>query len=202
MATKVRDVVSAQCASCKDAVDVEVLSMAGDEIVTVKCKTCGTSQTYRSPVERARMGRRVVHVSGSEPSPRPRSRGPRRVLSSTGREIADSPRMPSAPPPAPPMTPPPPPSTPETLRAAAKMAANAQDLRQRWDALTADRTSRHGRPHRVSDRYRAGEIVLHSAHGMGIIEAIAADGTLRVLFRGGYESLPSQSHVEVAARGS
>ena len=173
--------------------------MAGDEVVTVKCKTCGTAQTFRSPVERARMGRRVVDVSSSEASPRPRSRSPRRVLSSTGREIADSPRMPSAPPP--PMPPAPAP-TPETMRAAAKVAANADELRLRWDALTADRTARHGRPHRASDRYRVGEIVLDSAHGMGVIEAIAPDGSLRVLFRRGYESLPSQSHVEVVVRGS
>lgn len=199
MATKVRDVISAQCSHCREATDAEVLSMAGDEIVTVKCKTCGTSQTFRSPVERARVGRRVVDVSGSDPSPRPRTRGPRRVLSSTGREISDNPRIASA---SPPPMPPPAAPTADTPRAPFRPTAKDDDLRLRWDALTADRTSRHGRPHRASDRYREGEIILHSVHGMGVVEAIGADGTLRVLFRRGYETLPSQSHVEVVVRGS
>lgn len=160
--------------------------MAGDEIVSVKCKTCATTQTYRSAVERPKVGRRVVDMAGVDPSPRPRSKGPRRVLSSTGRNDSEGARRGPMP------TPPPVPAGVEAPRAPARVTAKDEDLRRRWDALTEGRTSRHGRPHRATDSYRDGQIILHSAHGMGVIEGIAADGTLRVLFRRGYEALPSQ----------
>ncbi len=68
----------------------------------------------------------------------------------------------------------------------------ADDIFKRWDTLTAGLLSRHGRPHRVHETYRVGEVILHNVYGMGVIEQIGPDGELTVLFRRGIQRLPSQ----------
>lgn len=189
MAAKVSDIIQAHCSQCRANNDAEVVAVVGDEIVTVTCKTCGTSQRYRPPMDpRSRSGtRRIVDVSGSS-SPRPRGRS-RRVISSTGREIIND-------------LPPRPrhlPSSAQSARAKAKTlpaspppSAKDRDLRKQWDALTAGVLSRHGRPHRKHESYSVDEVILHTAFGMGVIREIADDGTLTVLFKDGYQKLPSR----------
>jgi|JI10StandDraft_1071094.scaffolds.fasta_scaffold886863_1 hypothetical protein len=188
MPAQVGDIVQANCSQCKENLDVEVVAAVGAEIVTVTCKTCGTSQRYRPPQDaRAKAGgRRVVDV-GSTESPRPRGRSTRRVLSSTGREIIDEgPR---------------PPMPREVLVAASQgttaprtfvAAPKNDDLYKRWEAMTAGVLSRHGRPHRSHESYREGEVVLHTIHGMGVVEQVASDGRLTVLFMRGYQELTSR----------
>lgn len=211
MPAQVGDVVSAYCSQCKDNIDVDVVSVAGAEIVTVTCKTCGTSQRFRPPMdkaERARaLGRRVVDVSsaGSEQA-RPRGRATtRRVLSPTGREIIDDPMPRRVSPTTPQPMPMPAPAAPPVPRPAGLSSMSNDDLFRRWDALTANLMSRHGRPHRASESYRTGEIILHSAHGMGIVEQVGPDGTLTALFKRGYQQLPStpkrESPTPVEAKG-
>lgn len=200
MPAQVGEVVTAHCSQCKENTDVEVVAAVGDEIVTVACKTCGTSQRFRPPLGPGVRpgGRRVVDVGSPEPTPRPRARSSaRRVLSSTGREIIDD-----APPrrPVPPKTPIPMP-TPQPSAAARPTGmghVKSEDLFRRWDALTTGMLSRHGRPHRQTDSYKPGEIVLHTVHGMGVVEQVAPDGTLTVLFKRGYQALPSTPKVEAA----
>lgn len=199
MSPQVGDVVTGNCSQCKENLDVEVVAAVGAEIVTVTCKTCGTSQRFR-PAQDAKArpaARRVVDVSGPE-SPRPRARTPRRVLSSTGREIIDDgPR----------------PAMPRDVQVAASLGTTGStgpaasspgarstalnhvkndDLYRRWDAMTAGVLSRHGRPHRANESYREGEVVLHTVHGMGVVEQVAPDGALTVLFMRGYQQLPSR----------
>lgn len=184
MPAVVGDIIQAHCSQCKENHDAELMAIVGDEIVTVTCKTCGTSQRFRPPMDAKNRpgGRRVVDV-GSE-APKPRGRSQRRVLSSTGREIVDD---------APPRPLPPPPMASATPRPAPMPTGmkNA-DLYKRWEALTTGVMSRHGRPHRGHESYRPGEVVLHTVHGMGIVEQVAADGTLTVLFKRGYQNLASR----------
>jgi len=202
MASQVGEVVTAHCSQCKENCDVEIVAVVGDEIVTVACKTCGTSQRHRPAMDRAErarvQGRRVVDVAGSEPTPRPRGRpSSRRVLSSTGREIIDDlpPRRPAPTPPS--VTPAP---APAPVSAPANMVGvKSEDLLRRWDMLTTGVMSRHGRPHRENESYREGEVILHSVHGMGIVEQIGDDGLVTALFRRGYQALPSVRKVEAPA---
>jgi len=191
MAAQVAEIIQAHCSQCKDNQDAAVVAVVGDEIVTVTCKTCGTSQRYRPPVEaRSRpASRRVVDVgSGGNDNPRPRGRTPRRVLSSTGREIVDE-APPRPPPPMPAPTP-----APALVARPTGVGNNIsdEDLAKRWKVLTEGVQSRQGRPHRSHEAYHEGEIVLHTAYGMGLVEQVGADGTLTVLFRRGYQNLPSQ----------
>lgn len=196
MAIKVGEVVSAHCSQCKENLDMEVAAVVGDEIVTVTCRTCGTTQHYKPPLEgKARtVSRRVVDMD-STVERRPRARNPRRVVSSTGREIIDeSLRSPM-------------PrdlaaqavtaatvrsSTTTTTSTSAKSGQQDDTLFQRWTALTEGLWARHGRPHRSHESYRVGEVVLHTVHGMGIVEKVAKDGELTVLFMRGYQQLPSR----------
>jgi len=196
MPPQVGDVITAHCSQCKENLDVEVVAAVGAEIVTVTCKTCGTSQRHKPAQDsKARpASRRVVDVSSAE-TPRPRSRTPRRVLSSTGREIIDDG-------PRPPM--------PREVLIAASQGTVAKptglnhmkndDLYRRWEAMTAGVLSRHGRPHRSHESYREGEIVLHTSHGMGVVEQVGSDGTLTVLFMRGYQELPSRPKEVAAAK--
>lgn len=182
----VGEITQAFCSQCKEVHEADIMAVVGDEIVTVTCKTCGTSQRYRPPAEAKKpASRRVVDVSGSD-SPKPRARSQRRVLSSTGREIVDDA------PPRPFVPPPPPAAVASAPRPVAGVAARSADLAKRWETLTAHAQSRHGRPHRSHESYGEGEIVLHTVHGMGVVEQVAADGTLTVLFKRGYQSLPSR----------
>jgi len=198
MAAQVGDIIQAHCSQCKENRESELMAIVGDEVVTITCKTCGTQQRFRPPMDAKSRptARRVVDVSGND-SPKPRGRSQRRVLSSTGREIIDdAPPRPVPPPPGPAPAPPPPVARPTGM-----VHMKNQDLVKRWDALTAGVTSRHGRPHRSHESYRDGEIILHTVHGMGIIEQVASDGTLTVLFKRGYQNLASRPHkvVEPAA---
>lgn len=196
MPTQVGEVITAHCSQCKENLDVEVAAAVGTEIVTVTCKTCGTSQRYK-PAQDSKSrpaSRRVVDVSSAD-APRPRSRNPRRVLSSTGREIIDDA-------PRPPM--------PREVLVAASQGTVArptalnhiknEDIYRRWEAMTAGVLSRHGRPHRSHESYREGEIVLHTSQGMGVVEQVGSDGTLTVLFMRGYHDLPSRPKEVAAAK--
>lgn len=198
MPTQVGDIVQAHCSQCKENLDVEVVAAVGAEIVTVTCKTCGTSQRFRPPQDGKSKGpgRRVVDMGSSNEAPRPRGRSTRRVLSSTGREIIDEgPRQPM----------------PRELMVAASQGTTAprpspaslarnEDLLRRWEAMTAGVMSRHGRPHRSHESYREGEILLHTVHGMGVVEQVAADGRLTVLFMRGYQELPSRPKAEASPK--
>jgi hypothetical protein len=199
MAAQVSEIVQAHCSQCKENLDAEVMAVVGNEIVTVTCKTCGTSQRYRPPVDAKSRpaARRVVDVGGGGDSPKPRARSQRRVLSSTGREIIDE--APPRPMP-PPMPPPVVASATETRQRNGAAGLKNADLLRRWEAMTSGVLSRHGRPHRAHEIYREGEIVLHTVHGMGVVEQVAADGSLTVLFKRGYQTLASRpKDVEPAA---
>jgi hypothetical protein len=183
MNPQVGAVVSASCSECRDSTDVEVAAVVGDEIVSVTCKACGTAQRYRAPAAPGAKGRpsgrRVIDVGMAPADPRPRPRGGRRPTDSGEISMRTPPR--EAPPVAAVLSP---------ARAPIR-EERADEVFKRWDTLTAGLLSRHGRPHRAHETYKAGEVILHNVHGMGVIEQISADGELTVLFRRGVQRLPS-----------
>lgn len=191
MASNAGDIVKALCSHCKVEVDAQVVAAVGDEIVTVTCRTCGTSQRYRGADEGSGLGRRVVDVEPRRNSKRPRSRS-RRVVSTTGREIPDVP-MPM------PMSRSPEPeaqrivakTAPAPESASAPPASVDEGLFRRWDAATDRVDARYARPHRAHESYDVGEAILDKVHGMGIVEEVAEDGALNVLFKRGYVAMDS-----------
>jgi|GEM_PF-1048425 len=198
MASNAGDIVKAHCSHCKVDVDAQVVAAVGDEIVTVTCRTCGTSQRFRVANEDGGaadrgVGRRVVDVEPRR-NKKPRGRA-RRVVSTTGREIPDvathpfdskmrrsGPGAPEAPGGTPSRTP----SRPSFDD------AEQAELFARWDEATDRIDQRFARPHRAHETYEVGEAILDKVHGMGIIEEVdAEDGTLTVLFREGYVEMSS-----------
>ncbi|MCA9513393.1 MAG: hypothetical protein KC635_00465 [Myxococcales bacterium] len=207
MAHKVGDIVKALCSHCRVTVDAQVDAAVGDEIVTVTCRTCGTSQRYQDESDdgqsstdgRATLGRRVVDV---DPPRRKKARaGQRRVQSTTGREIPDSPRPIAN---ARSFEPPPvrPDPTGQTGSGTPIVLGRDSPHFKRWNEATDKIDSRYARPHRSHEAYEVGEAVLHKVHGMGIIEKVAADGDLSVLFRNGFVTLPSRPKSELPPRAS
>lgn len=204
MAYKVGDIVKALCSHCRVSVDASIDAAVGDEIVTVTCRTCGTSQRYQDDSEdgqsgsdgRAGLGRRVVDV---DPPRRKKARvGQRRVQSTTGREIPDVPK-----PVATARSFEPPPTRPDPTGASGGtpiVLGKDSPHFQRWNEATDKVDSRHARPHRSSEAYEAGEAVLHKVFGMGIVEKVGDDGGLKVLFRNGFVALPSRPKRDLAPR--
>ncbi|PKN55804.1 MAG: hypothetical protein CVU56_19535 [Deltaproteobacteria bacterium HGW-Deltaproteobacteria-14] len=199
MASNAGDIVKAHCSHCKVDVDAQVVAAVGDEIVTITCRTCGTSQRFRVADEDGGgadrgAGRRVVDVEPRK-NKKPRNRA-RRVVSTTGREIPDV------------SGPPRPfegtnwaggsaatePNAPPSRTPAVPTFDDASDEARfkRWDAATDRVDQRYARPHRANESYEVGEAILDKAHGMGIVEKVDGDeGTLTVLFKQGYIELPS-----------
>ncbi len=181
MATKAGDIVNAYCSHCKVNGEAVVAAAVGDEVVTVTCKTCGTSQRYlaeqleRGGAEGKLPKRRVIDVAPRRHN-KQRSRS-RRVVSTTGRAIPDVP-LPGARP-----TPPAKPTTPAPRRDEALFA--------RWDEATDQVDARYARPHREHEAYDPGEAILHKIHGMGIVDSVAEDGDVKVLFKDGFVELPA-----------
>jgi len=155
------------------------------------CPLCGARQ--RDAVEataRPRAGRRVVDID-TPPSPRKpppeRTKAESRHVAAVKKELsshrpvggaldgtaAASPIVARSP--------------PSSRRDSGKTAA----LLARWRELTEGLMSRDGRPHRDTDTYEVGAVVLHTTHGMGIVESIQPDGELLVIFRRGQATLPS-----------
>jgi len=196
MASNAGDIVKAHCSHCKVDVDAQVVAAVADEIVTVSCKTCGTSQRYRMADEDGGgadrgMSRRVVDVEPRK-NKKPRSRV-RRVGADTGGESLETPNI-AGPPPSPmargEVEPPKIPS--RTPVPPVFATEDAQVLFKRWDEATDKIDSRYARPHRNHESYEVGEAVLDKIHGMGIIEAVDHEsGALRVLFRRGYVQMAS-----------
>ena len=200
MATNAGDIVKAHCSHCKVDVDAQVVAAVGDEIVTVTCRTCGTSQRFRTADEDGGgadrgASRRVIDVEPRK-NKKPRNRA-RRVVSTTGREIPEMSQQPPRPfenstwaggsgASGEPTTP--------SRTAAAPVFDDASDEARfkRWDEATDKIDQRFARPHRSHESYEVGEALLDKAHGMGIVEKIdPEDGTLLVLFKRGYVQMPS-----------
>jgi hypothetical protein len=82
--------------------------------------------------------------------------------------------------------------SPATAELASARSLDARSsLTMRWQALTDGLQSRDGRPWRELATYEAGDIILHTRYGMGVVERVVDDGTLDVLFRAGYQRLPA-----------
>jgi hypothetical protein len=69
--------------------------------------------------------------------------------------------------------------------------------RKRWEELTEDLTSIHGRPYDAGRTYSEGDIILHKQYGMGVVEDHSEEeGTISVLFREGLQVLAASGSDE------
>jgi hypothetical protein len=170
-APQVGDIVEAFCRHCRLNLDVTVAAVVGDETVSVVCRTCDEKQRYK-PAQVETQGRKAgIRVVDVAPAGRSRRKARPRIGMGTDQ-----------------------PEPAAVVRRQRKLSPEElaqQQVQAKWDAATGESDSRHARPHREDEVYDVGELVLHKAFGMGVIEAAEPDGALRVLFRDGYQSLES-----------
>jgi hypothetical protein len=177
------------CTSC----EAEVRFIADPKTGAITCPECGARQTRVSEmlVPKPRVGRRVVDIDSANSKPHKpppeRTRAQNKQVAAVKRELSSHRPTGGA------LD-----GTGHGAAATAKTPARVEgtklrqdDIRERWKALTDGLMSRHGRPHRAWDTYQVSDVLLHTKFGMGIVEKVAPDGWLTVLFRNGYQELPS-----------
>ena len=69
-------------------------------------------------------------------------------------------------------------------------------LRQLWDEMTDRVDARYSRLYTPTATYEIEEAIRHKRHGLGIVHSIHGDGMLHVLFRTGFQELPSGQEPE------
>jgi hypothetical protein len=184
------------CSSCRSTVRFVADGRGG-----TTCPVCGAPRKASEEVSdagpRSRTGRRVVDVDsgGSHPRKGAPTRTPPRA-SAAGRRDSG-------------------PSRPvtgaldgtgagrvglssEPHGARVPAVTGAATGASRWHELTDGVQARDGRPWRESSRYEPGDILLHTRHGMGVVERVGEDGALDVLFRAGYQRLTSTARAHTA----
>lgn len=188
MPSSTRDAAdSGICTSC----EADVRFITDPKTGAVTCPECGARQSRGADlaIPKPRVGRRVVDIDSSNSKPHKpapeRTRAQNKQVAAVKRELSShrpaggaldgTGHGPAA-------------KVPARIEGA---KGRQDDLRERWKVLTEGLMSRHGRPHRAWDTYQPGDVVLHTKFGMGVVEKVAADGLLRVLFRNGYGELPS-----------
>jgi len=62
-------------------------------------------------------------------------------------------------------------------------------LRKLWDELTDAVDARYARVYDPAREYELEEAILHKRLGMGIVQEVSDSGTMRVLFRTGFEEM-------------
>ncbi len=90
----------------------------------------------------------------------------------------------------------------EKKQAAAKAPSPAPTgatagLRAIWDQLTEKVDARSCRVYDPTKTYAPEEALLHKKHGMGIVHDVHGDGLMRVLFRKGFQDLPSRQEPDL-----
>jgi hypothetical protein len=184
---KVGDQIDGYCQRCRLNTYQNVAATDGRTVFTVTCRTCRNTMNWKPEVSaeeiRAKQMKKLAKLQRdrirlpSTPevvSKRPQRGGdlaaPLRELSKlTGKPMElpkDSPT---------------PPVQPDASIAGAATPADARNAR--WQQLTARLSSRDGKPYQPIRTYKAGDVVLHKAHGLGVVESIVNENACMVLFR-------------------
>ncbi len=168
---RVGEHVDAYCRRCKLVLDATVAAMIDNDVISVVCRTCGERQRFKTERPKASpRQRRVVEV---QPTRKPRLRSV-----TPARQPRSLPQLEAVEPPTP--------------KISAEDAVTAA-VSARWRKATDGVHSRFARPHRREDSYCEGELILHKAHGMGVVEAVDRAGPLTVLFRSGLVQLDGRA---------
>lgn len=197
---QVGDETEGYCPRCRLNTYQIVAATQGGIVLQATCRTCRNAFAWKPEVTpeetRAKHLRklsrltRTAMVSAPEVISRGRKTGgdldaPLRALAQlNGRQATDSPASPHRHIAATP--------APNAAAALAEVAASDAPSKpaDRWQALTAKLGWRDGKPYQVTRVYSPGDVVLHKAHGLGIIQQIVHESACLVLFRDAEVVLP------------
>ncbi len=182
---KVGDETEGYCQRCRLNTYQAVAATDGRTIFTATCRTCRNTVTWKAEVSAEEVRAKQMKKLGKLQRDRPRMSMPPEVISkrpARGGDLAGPLRELSK------LTGKPmglPPEQDAAGSALPNTVAPAPDpVRQtRWQELTAKLSSRDGKPYLLTRTYKPGDVVLHKAHGLGVVESVVNDGACLVLFR-------------------
>jgi hypothetical protein len=174
------DETEGYCPRCRLNTYQIVAATDGRSVQSVTCRTCRNSFPWRREVTPEELRerqldklRRLTRAKGIGPEVQSRTRRKvgdldmlRQAAAALGREVPDLPA--DTPPPAP---------------ASAPVATSGGDSTDRWRVQTAKLGWRDGKPYQPTRTYKAGDVMLHKAHGLGVVQQVVHDGACVVLFR-------------------
>ncbi len=180
---KVGDETEGYCQRCRLNTYQSVAATDGRTIFTATCRTCRNTVTWKPEVSAEEVRAKQMKKLGKLQRDRPRLSSPPEVISkrpARGGDLAGPLRELSK------LTGKPmglPPEADAAPAVVVGIAAPVDERLARWHALTAKLSSRDGKPYLVTRTYKPGDVVLHKAHGLGVVESVVNEGACLVLFR-------------------
>lgn len=188
---KIGDEIDGHCPRCKLNTYQIVAATDGHSVMLATCRTCRNQFAWRPEVSvdafRLKAIKKLQQLQRSkmagppEVSSRGRRKGgdfdaPLKALEAlNGPALAEEVRTRLAA------------SARPTATAAAGTDAPASGVSsttaERWRSLTANLSWRDGKPYQVTRTYGIGDVLLHKAHGLGIVERVVHANACLVLFR-------------------
>ena len=179
---KVGDETEGYCSRCRLNTYQAVAATDGRTIFTATCRTCRNTVTWKPEVSAEEVRAKQMKKLGKLQRDRPRLSSPPEVISkrpARGGDLAgplrELSKLTGKPMGLPAEEAPP----PVVIGAPAPVTERLA----RWQALTAKLSSRDGKPYLVTRTYKPGDVVLHKANGLGVVESVVNDGACLVLFR-------------------
>lgn len=180
---KVGDETEGYCPRCRLNTWQNVAATDGRTIFTTTCRTCRNTSVWKKEITADELRAKQMKKLGKLQRDRPRMMSPPEVISKrpakggefaaplrelaklTGKVMSfdDEPEVHKSA-----IVAPPPPT---------------DDRSARWRQLTERLSSRDGKPYVATRIYKPGDVVLHKAHGLGVVETIVHENACMVLFR-------------------
>ena len=187
---KVGDETEGYCLRCRLNTYQSIAATDGRTIFTATCRTCRNTVTWKAEVSAEEVRAKQMKKLGKLQRDRPRMMSAPEVISkrpARGGDLAGPLRELSKLT-GKPMGLPPEPEAPSPVVVGTPTPVN--ERLARWQLLTAKLSSRDGKPYLVTRTYKPGDVVLHKAHGLGVVETVVNDGACMVLFRDQETVLP------------
>lgn len=190
---KVGDEIDGYCLRCRLNTYQIVSATDGREIFTVTCRTCRntgphkpelTMEEVRSKqikklktLQRKRVAGNpdIISFASRKADSRKAADGDMSMPLRAYREMMGKDPEPGLPPVGGPIR--------EPAAAAVPAQAGAETPTARWTRLTATLSARDGRPYNPVRTYKSGDVLLHKAHGLGLVEQVLHEQAVMVLFR-------------------
>ncbi len=180
---KVGDQTEGYCQRCRLNTYQTVAATDGRTIFTATCRTCRNTMTWKPEVSAEEVRAKQLKKLNKLQRDRPRLSSPPEVISKRPqrggdlagplRELSKLTGKPMGLPPEPEAPPP----------VVVGIPAPVDERLARWQQLTAKLSSRDGKPYLLTRTYKPGDVVLHKAHGLGVVETVINAGACMVLFR-------------------
>lgn len=180
---KVGDETEGYCQRCRLNTYQNVAATDGRTIFSVTCRTCRNTSAWKPEVTAQQLREKQMKKLGKLQRDRVRLSAPPEVISKrprAGGDLAGPLRELSKLTGKPMGLPQESPAKPDVV---VGIPAPVDERLARWRVLTEKLSSRDGKPFQASRTYKSGDVVLHKAHGIGVVQTVVHANACLVLFR-------------------